>query len=87
MEGHQLKGIITEISDIQQISERFSKRDFVIKTVDRYPQELIFQLSNVRIDLIEAYEIGDQVTVHFDIKGSRARNGNRLFINLDSLTK
>jgi single-strand DNA-binding protein len=61
----------------QQISERFKKREFVLEVEDgAYPQYIKFQLTQDRCDLIESYQIGQDVKVSFNLKGKPYQNRN-----------
>jgi single-strand DNA-binding protein len=61
----------------QQISDRFKKREFVLEVEDgAYPQHIKFQLTQDRCDLIEPYQIGQDVKVSFNLKGKPYQNRN-----------
>src|SRR5690349_15117496 len=53
----------------QQISDKFSKREFVIATTDQYPQFISFQLANDKTSLLDSANVGDEITVHFNLRG------------------
>lgn len=64
------KGTIKLVFDTAQVSDRFKKREFVItETGSPYPQEVIFQLSQEKVDLINDYKIGEEVEVNFNLRG------------------
>ena len=69
-----MKGAIKLINPIKVISDKFSVREFVITTADKYPQEVIFQTVNDRMDVIAPYGQGQEVTVSFNVRG-REYNG------------
>jgi hypothetical protein len=70
-----MKGAIKLINPIKVISDKFSVREFVIVTDDaKYPQEIIFQTVNDKMDIIAPYGEGQQVTVSFNVRG-REYNG------------
>ena len=70
-----MKGAIKLINPIKVISDKFSVREFVITTPDaKYPQEVIFQTVNDRMDIIAPYGQGQEVTVSFNVRG-REYNG------------
>lgn len=66
-----LKGTIKEIFDTQQISDRFSKREFVVEYVDnpQYPQYIKFEMTQDKCDLLDQYKAGDEVDVQFNVRG------------------
>jgi len=65
----EIKGKIILIKDIQEISSSFSKREFVIETSETYPQQIILELHKSAVDLIDPYEIGEEVTISINIRG------------------
>jgi hypothetical protein len=78
-----MKGAIKLINPIKVISDKFSVREFVIVTDDaKYPQEVIFQTVNDKMDVIAPYGVGQVVTVSFNVRG-REYNG-RYYNTLDA---
>jgi hypothetical protein len=70
-----MKGAIKLINPVKVISDKFSVREFVITTADaKYPQEVIFQTVNDKMDTIAPYGQGQVVTVSFNVRG-REYNG------------
>jgi single-strand DNA-binding protein len=51
-------------------SEKFQVREFVIEIADgQYPQLIKFQLAQERCQLLDGYEEGEEIKVHFDLRG------------------
>ena len=69
--GMEISGKIHRISDAQQVTERFRKREFVLELTDnpRYPQFVQFQLSHDRCEKIDGLKVGDEVRVEFSLRG------------------
>ena len=58
-----------------KVSEKFKKREFVLTdNAQSYPQTILFQLTQDRCSLIENAKVGDEVTVHFLLKGREWKN-------------
>lgn len=56
--------------EVQQVSEKFRKRDFVIEDNDAlYPQKLSFQLVGDKCELMDMFKIGDELDIDFNLKG------------------
>lgn len=54
----------------QAVSEKFRKREFVITdSSTQYPQYISFQLTQDKCSLLDAYNVGDEITVHFNLRG------------------
>lgn len=65
-----ITGKIKQISSIKQVSERFRSKEFVITdNSSQYPQHLTFQLTQDRVSLIDNYNEGDDIKVHFNLRG------------------
>ena len=65
----ELSGTIYRLSEAQDISEKFRKREDVIKTDDQYPQTIPVEFVQDRIDLLNSYSEGQQVTISINIRG------------------
>ena len=66
----KLTGVIKVISNTNQVSEKFSKREFVITDASSmYPQDIMFQLTQDKCSLLDAFMEGQQVEVSFNLKG------------------
>lgn len=78
MSNFQVSGKIHAIFDTESKSASFTTRDFVLEIQDgNYLQLIKFQLTQDRCDLIDAYSQGDEIEVHFDLRG-REWNGKYL---------
>ncbi|MGH0029235.1 MAG: DUF3127 domain-containing protein [Myxococcota bacterium] len=69
--GMETTGRIHALSDAQQVTERFRKREFVLELSDnpRYPQYVQFQLTGDRCEKLDGFEVGDEVRVEFSLRG------------------
>ncbi len=57
-------------SETKQVSERFTKREFVVEIADgKYPQFVQFQLTGDRCSLLDEFRVGDAVRVTFNVRG------------------
>lgn len=76
-----IKGTIKSIGDVQVVSEKFQKVEFVVLTDDKYPKNVAFQVTNDKIDNFIKYNSeGQEVEVKFNAE-SKEFNG-RWFTNL-----
>jgi hypothetical protein len=76
-----IKGTIKSIGDVQVVSEKFQKVEFVIITDGKYPKLVAFQVTNDKIDNFIKYNSeGQVVEVKFNVE-SKEFNG-RWFTNL-----
>ncbi|MGY6562017.1 MAG: DUF3127 domain-containing protein [Luteibaculaceae bacterium] len=70
----QITGIIKDIGQTQQIKDTFKKREFVVSTEDQYPQHILMQLVQDKCDMANQLNIGQKITVNFDIQGREWRS-------------
>lgn len=64
------KGIVVNVTPLQQISDKFWKQEFTIKTFDaNYPQFLTFQVVNDKCDLITSLKVNEVVEVSYNLRG------------------
>ncbi len=78
----KVTGTIKLINAEQVISEKFRKREFVITTEDKYPQDILFQLTQNNTDLIDTIRVGEKVEVSYNLRG-KEYNG-RYYVSLDA---
>ena len=64
-----VKGKLHLKGETQQITEKFSKREFVIQTEDKYPQLILLQLTQDNCPLLSDYQVGDAMDVDINIRG------------------
>lgn len=58
------------IMPTQQVSDKFAKRDFVIKTDDPdYPQEILVQVTQAKCALLDNFNVGDKVEASINLRG------------------
>lgn len=66
----KLNGFVKVINPTVQVSEKFSKREFVVTdNSSQYPQDIMFQLAQDKCDLINPFTEGQEVEVSFNLKG------------------
>ena len=78
----EIEGEIIKIYETQKKSDKFQAREFVIKTADNYPQFIKFQLTQDKCDLADNYNEGQQIKVHFDLRGREWND--KYFTNLNA---
>jgi hypothetical protein len=74
--GIEATGKLHTIFETKQVSERFSKREFVLELADnpKYPQTVLFQLTGDRCAQLDDMRVGDQVRVEFSLRGREWRS-------------
>lgn len=67
-------GTIHFIGEKKRVSDKFTVQEFVIETDEKYPQKIVFNLINDKVNLINGYQSGDTIKVAFNLTG-REYNG------------
>ena len=76
----EITGKLIKIGEIQNISDKFQKREFVIETDEQYPQKIQLELQGKNCDVIDGYKIGQEVECSLNLRG-------RLWTNADGIDK
>lgn len=75
---YEIQGLMHSKKDKVQISEKFAKRDFIIKIPNEknaaYPDYVAFQCTQDRCELLKGIGKGDLVKVSFNVNGNLAKN-------------
>lgn len=66
---YDLEGKMYLIKDVQVITEKFKKREFVVVTNNKYPEYIKFQLMNDSVDLTDQFPLNSDVKVSFKVSG------------------
>ena len=70
MPSFEIDGRLHKIYDTEQKTDTFKAREFVIEVPDgNYSNYVKFQLVQDRCGQIDSYSEGDQIKVHFDLRG------------------
>jgi hypothetical protein len=74
--GIEATGKLHTIFDTKQVSERFTKREFVVELTDnpKYPQVVLFQLTGDRCTQLDGLRVGDAVRIDFSLRGREWRS-------------
>jgi hypothetical protein len=85
MKNYSITGTLYDVAKVNNISDRFRKREFVIVVEDRgrdrsWTHYIKLQLENKDVLMIDQFKIGDEIEVTFDIRGSKGEKmGETLF--------
>lgn len=87
-----LTGKVIEVSPIQQVSDKFRKREFIIEVAEQgsggreFIEYIKFQCVQERCDLINEDFINNHIRISFNIKGNKWEKDGKVnyFTNLDA---
>ena len=86
---YTLRGELKTIGDVEQVSDKFKKREFVVVDASgQYEQTILFQAVQDRTDLLDKFAEGESVEVTFFLRGREWTNPKdgavRTFNSLDA---
>lgn len=74
--GMEVTGKVYGVFETKQISDRFSKREFVLEIADnpKYIQLVMFQATGDRCAMLDGVKVGDELRVEFSLRGREWRS-------------
>lgn len=67
---YKAKGVVKTIGPTVNVTEKFTKREFVIEIKDgMYPQSIQFQMAQDKCSLLDTVGMGQEVEVSFNLRG------------------
>ena len=64
-----IKGKVIVKNDTIKVTEKFSKRTFVIEEAGDYPQLIEVELQQDKCSLIDSIQVGQVVEAHYNLRG------------------
>jgi len=71
---NKLEGKLHDFWQTVQITDTFKKKEFVLETDEQYSQLVKFELTQDKCDLLDSLSIGQNITVHFNVRGRKWTN-------------
>ena len=71
-----ITGKLIEINPSQQVSDTFKKRSFVVEYAEnpQYQEYISFELIQDKCDILDGFSQGEEVIVHFNLRGRKWTN-------------
>ena len=68
-----VQGRLIKLFDTVESDKGFKKREFILETEysTQYPQEIKFQLTNDKVNLLDSVAKNTDMTIHFNLRGRR----------------
>ena len=70
----EVLGKVKLINPVQQVSASFKKRELVVTTEEQYPQHILIEFAQDKTDLLNNYNVGEQVKVSINLRGREWTN-------------
>jgi single-strand DNA-binding protein len=80
MPSYDLVGKVKVILDEQTFDSGFNKREFVVTTDEKYPQDIKFECVKDKCSILDEYSVGQNVKVSFNMRGNEFKE--RYYVNL-----
>ena len=80
----EVTGRVKMIDQTKEVgSGGFKKRDIVVTTEEQYPQHILVQFVQDKCDLLNNYQVGDQVKIDINLRGREWTNqqGETVYFN------
>lgn len=65
----EVTGRIKMIGATQDVSASFKKRELVVTTEEQYPQHIMIEFTQARVDDLNMFQVGEQVKVSINLRG------------------
>lgn len=67
----EIQGTVVEVGETTAVSDKFKKRELIIEYADnpQYPETIKFEAHQDKCDGLDELRAGDNVTVHFNLRG------------------
>jgi single-strand DNA-binding protein len=79
---NEVEGTIKIIGEAQTYGASFRKREFILTTEEKFPQDVKFELYQDDCSLIDTEDLGDKVKVFFNLKGNEYKG--KYYVNLQA---
>lgn len=86
-----ITGRLLEVNETECVTDTFQKRTCVVEYIPKnpeYPEFLQFEFTQDRVLLLQNFQAGQQVTIHFDVRGRKwqPKDGGavRYFVSLNA---
>lgn len=67
----EIKGKVIDVSEISNISDKLKKRELILEYAEnaQYPEYIKFECINDKCKLLDTLRVGNDVEIHFNLKG------------------
>lgn len=65
----EVVGIIERLEETILVSDKFKKREVVVRTNEQYPQDISIEFQQDKVDILNNYHVGQEVKVFTNLRG------------------
>ncbi len=83
----KINGVLLEVFETKQITATFKKREIVVEYVEnsQYPEYIKFEIIQDKCDIIDQFSIGQELEIHFNLKGRKWTDPQGKIVYFNSL--
>ncbi|WP_185863296.1 DUF3127 domain-containing protein [Blattabacterium cuenoti] len=70
----EIIGIVKKLFDVQKFDSGFKKREIVITTEEPYPQNVLIEFIQDKVDLLKNIKLKDKIKISINIRGREWTN-------------
>ncbi|WP_185860764.1 DUF3127 domain-containing protein [Blattabacterium cuenoti] len=70
----EIIGIVKKLFDIQKFDSGFQKREIVLTTEEPYPQNILIEFIQDKVDLLENVKLKDKIKIFINLRGREWTN-------------
>ncbi|WP_353159318.1 DUF3127 domain-containing protein [Myroides odoratus] len=70
----EISGRVKMIGQPQHVNQSFKKRELVLTTEEQYPQDILIEFHQDKVNLLDMFRPGDAVRVHINLRGREWTN-------------
>ena len=70
----ELQGTVKKIGETQTFASGFQKREMILLTQEQYPQPILIEFLQDKIDLLQTIKEGESVKIGINIRGREWKN-------------
>lgn len=67
----EVQGTVMVVGSTMQVSDKFKKRELVVQTEGQYPQDIIIEFHQDKVDLLNGITEGEEVKVGINLRGRK----------------
>lgn len=80
--NYEIEGNLKEIMDTQTFDSGFQKREFVVTTEEKYPQDIKLEFVKEKCADLDGFAKGQRVKAAFNLRGNEYKG--RYYVNLNA---
>lgn len=81
----EIKATLHSKQEKKQVSDNFTKLEFIAKVDGQYPEYLTCQLANAKCSLLDGINLGDELNMSINLKGRLWTNKEGIEVSFNTI--